>query len=51
MRFNVMVRNVRTNRVDFHMNLTREEVSYISSSPNLYVEILSEDFDVTTLSE
>lgn len=51
MRFNIMVKNVRTNRVDFHMNLTREEVSYISSSPNLYVEILSEDFDVSKISE
>ena len=51
MRFNIMVKNIRTNRVDYHISLTREEVSYISSSPNLYVEILSEDFDINKMSE
>jgi len=51
MKFNIMVKNIVTNRVDFHTNLTREEVAYISSSPNLYVEILSEDFEISSISE
>lgn len=43
MKFNVKVFNKETRRVDFHKDLSREEISWISSNPNLHVEILSED--------
>ena len=48
MKFNIKVVNKETRRVDYHKGLTREEISYIGSNPNLHVEILSEDYDPPT---
>lgn len=44
MRFSIRVTNLMTGRVDYHRDLTREDVSYISSCNRLKVEVLSEDY-------
>jgi hypothetical protein len=46
MKFNIKVTNKETKRVDYHRGLTREDISFISSNPNLHIEVLSEDYDL-----
>jgi len=44
MTFNVKVYNKESKRTDYHYNLTKDDISWISANENLSVEILSEDF-------
>lgn len=44
MTFNVKVYNKESNRTDYHYNLSKEDISWISANENLSVEILSEDY-------
>jgi hypothetical protein len=44
MTFNVKVYNKDSKRTDYHYNLSKDDISWISSNENLSVEILSEDF-------
>lgn len=44
MTFNVRVFNKESKRTDYHYNLTKDDISWISTNENLSVEILSEDF-------
>lgn len=46
MRFNVRVTNLKTGRVDYHRELSRDDIYQISSCSRFKVEILSEDYAI-----